>query len=238
MKKKKIFVLLVLLCVLLSSMNVLANETTEDNEMIFSSMEEFLEYSKSPERIIKEKEIADQALKEVEKLKNSRANVYASVNISLYQQQEYYTCGPASARMLLSAHGYYPSEGTLASAMGTNTSGTIVGNIPSVLNSYVGSGKYSYMHTSNLAFYNGLLASLNRGCPVICNVSTGVLPIYYENNKNIQHYITAHGMYSGTYVGYNDPHYESTYYGTHSTTIDNMKNAINNNFGYYIMGTR
>lgn len=52
------------------------------------------------------------------------------LNVPLYGQQTTYYCSPASAQMILSYHGYWYTQAQIANAMGTTTSGTPIGNIP------------------------------------------------------------------------------------------------------------
>ena len=52
------------------------------------------------------------------------------LNVPLYGQETTYYCAPASAQMILSYHGYQYTQSQIAEAMGTTTSGTPIGNIP------------------------------------------------------------------------------------------------------------
>jgi len=52
------------------------------------------------------------------------------LDVTLYGQETTYYCAPASAQMILSYHGYQYTQSQIAEAMGTTTSGTPIGNIP------------------------------------------------------------------------------------------------------------
>ncbi|NMX21525.1 hypothetical protein C5S30_03650 [ANME-1 cluster archaeon GoMg4] len=52
------------------------------------------------------------------------------LDVTLYGQETTYYCAPASAQMILSYHGYQYTQSQIAEAMGTTTSGTPTGNIP------------------------------------------------------------------------------------------------------------
>lgn len=160
------------------------------------------------------------------------------------QQINSFYCGPACTRNVLSYFGVSKTQSTLGKNMETTSAeGTYVYKIVNCLNSYLGSGTYKYISTSELAFGTGMRSSINNNKPVICHTMTGELPIYKENNKNVGHYVVATGYAwaaqgSSGYnnVTYNDPNYDNKYYGIHTCSWLTMESAIEKNAGYYIMG--
>lgn len=170
------------------------------------------------------------------------------LNVPLYQQQTTYYCGNACTQMVLSYFGYNISQGTLAGSnyLATDANGeTYLYKITNVLNSYLGNA-YESVNTNEISFANSLKYSININRPVICQVQTVYLPIYKENGRRSHHYVASTGYYSVQFspnsiddqetVYYNDPHYESQYYGKHSCYMSDMLTAIINNKGYFIMG--
>lgn len=237
---KKIFAILLPVILLMGvSVNVQANSSTDAAQQPARDVGEVFPeyYSESYQQDIEN--LKQQVAEDMAGMNNNERRVeLVMVSMTTYQQQTTYTCGPASGRMVLSSHGIYVSEAQMSSDMNTTTAGTNIGNVAPALNKYVGSGTYIGVTTSDLTFYSGLIASLNRNRPVICNVRTGVLPKYSEDGKNVQHYLVANGQYNRTTVYYSDPHYDNTYYGAQSTSIDNMTQALNNNYGFYVMGQK
>ncbi|MGF6376971.1 hypothetical protein M2140_002050 [Clostridiales Family XIII bacterium PM5-7] len=145
--------------------------------------------------------------------------------------------------MTLKYLGIEKTQSKLASDMGTTSAnGTYVYKMVNGLNKYLGSGKYKYVLTSQIAFSTGLQYSINKGKPVICHVMTGKLPNYAGYNTG--HYVVGtgyqwgmEGTNSASDVDYNDPNNNSKYYGRWTTTWGKMNTAINNNAGYYIMAS-
>lgn len=128
--------------------------------------------------------------------------------------------------------------------MGTNSSGTIVYQITDTLNYYISGDPYNHVLITELSFTSGLVYSIDNGYPVICQVQTSELPIYDGHTSG--HYVVATGYYIAQYnqnaaldertVYYNDPNYRTAFYGSHSCTINEMKNAIDAKNDFYIMG--
>ncbi|MHB8840955.1 MAG: C39 family peptidase [Candidatus Aquicultor sp.] len=86
-------------------------------------------------------------------------NEYGNISISVtnYMQEKSYWCGPASARQSLSFHKTksgssttLPSQTTLATKIGTTTSGSTTTGIKNALNSYNGTFGSIYYVASNL----------------------------------------------------------------------------------------
>lgn len=167
------------------------------------------------------------------------------LDVPLYMQNTKYYCGPASVQMVLAYLGENVTQDTLAQQMNTQSSGgTYVYKIRDCLNNYLGSGTYKYVLTSEISFVNGMKYSIDKNFPVICHIRTGALPIY--NGRDSGHYVVTTGYFSVEHnpngiedtktIYYNDPHYNTAYYGAHTCTYTEMTNAINQNAGYYIMG--
>lgn len=167
------------------------------------------------------------------------------LSVPLYKQDNSYYCGPASVQMAVKyITGITYQQSVLANSMGTSSSGgTYVYRIANEMNARCGSGTYQYAHTSEASFSGSLIYSIDKGKPVICHVKTGALPNYnYQSDTG--HYIVAKGYYvaysgssSSSTCQYNDPHYNSNYYGTYTCSMSTMLSAINANSGYFIRGT-
>ncbi len=158
------------------------------------------------------------------------------LEVTMYQQQNRYYCGPATAQMVTYYGGFkLYSQSTLASHMGTNEAqGTIVWRLREGINYYWTNGNYTEITTSSMSFKNGLVYSIDKGRPVPCHVIPDRLPTYSGGNDG--HYVLARGYDSNnTRVYYIDPHYDSEHYGKHYCQYSTMSNAINDNAGYYIM---
>lgn len=163
-----------------------------------------------------------------------------ALNVPLYQQQKSYTCGPACIRMALKNFGYSVSESVIEKdADTTEKDGTIVYKVAQTLNSYLGN-KYAYYSTSSTNFGDKLLASLRAGYPIICHVTPTALPNYKNQHVPPGHYVIVKGflLQAGATtqisIQYNDPNWNDKTYGSYSTTIPVMQQAINANAGYYI----
>src|SRR4051812_338597 len=121
-----------------------------------------------------------------------------------WQQQETgFWCAPASTRIALSARGIVPSQGELARALGTTSSGTDnIGLVVNVLNRY-GAGPYvrrdmpgpQVTPAQQQLLRNDLVTTINRGYALVANVVSGWRPPGYPPGR-IQHYIAV--------VGYTD----------------------------------
>ena len=169
------------------------------------------------------------------------------LNVPLDYQRTKYTCGPACMKMLLAKFGKSVSESQLAKEVHTqyNEVGTIVGNIPPVLNKYLGGTPYKYYYTYSTNFTDKVLNNIRAGYPVICHVKPDKLPNYKGKTAPKGHYVVIKGYIvqagSSTQISvtYNDPHYETKYknqyyYGTYNVPIATMNECIEGNASLYI----
>lgn len=144
--------------------------------------------------------------------------------------------------MVLKYFGYTATQSKLGSIMNTNSSdGTYVYQIANGLNSYLGSGKYAYIYTSELSFGTKIVPSIDAGYPIVCHTQTKKLP-HYDGHAS-GHYVVvigyswAQGGSTGgreTILTFNDPNNVSKYYGRYTCTYTEMNSAINANAGLYI----
>lgn len=165
-----------------------------------------------------------------------------TLNVPLCKQENNYYCGPASVQMVLKYFGYTATQSKLGSIMNTNSSdGTYVYQIANGLNSYLGSGKYAYIYTSELSFGTKIVPSIDAGYPIVCHTQTKKLP-HYDGHAS-GHYVVvigyswAQGGSTGgreTILTFNDPNNVSKYYGRYTCTYTEMNSAINANAGLYI----
>lgn len=170
----------------------------------------------------------------------NRIGENVQLDVPLYQQEEDYTCGPACIRMALYKFGYDVTESSIAQATETNKAdGTFVFKIKNVLNSYVGNNYENY-ETYNTSFDSKLLTSLRAGYPVICLVRPTALPNYKNQHVPDGHYVIVKGFVLQTgattqiTIQYNDPNYDDATFGSFTTTIPVMEQAIDANSGWYI----
>ncbi|MGC2871698.1 C39 family peptidase [Ihubacter sp. mB4P-1] len=184
-----------------------------------------------------QKEVAELRQRVEEYLKNN-VSVNATrrmLEVTMYQQEKTYYCGPATAQMVIYYGGFHLySQDTLANYMQTNRAdGTYVYQIRKGINNYWSKGNYREVTTSEMKFSSSLVYSIDKGRPVPCHVMTGRLPSY--DGYSVGHYVLARGYDSSeSRVYYIDPHYDSAHYGKHYCTYTKMSNAINDNAGYYI----
>lgn len=125
------------------------------------------------------------------------------VNVQYEVQQTGYWCGPASARIALSARMPPPSQGTLAQQLGTTTNGTDwIGQVTSTLNARLGSSIYATHEMPNdppsaaqrSALLDDIVQSIDAGYPVVANIVAPPSnhPPGYPN-RTIYHYLTVIG---------------------------------------------
>lgn len=177
-----------------------------------------------------------------------RTKVYSSrtLEVPLYRQQTGDTCGPASARMVLSYYGINISETTLTNkATSLSLEGenfTFVCVIVRTINYYLTdneqSFRYQFVDTSNLgeqAYIDLILRNILNGYPVqlpMTFYSTAYFP-YHTGS----HYMVLKGMdYNTTNVAYdavmNDPHIE--YCNVYEVPISVIRNYNLAHSGYII----
>lgn len=197
----------------------------------------------SPERVTEIQELKE---KVAESISSPQLRIGGKKLLSVANQKQIntYYCGPASTAQTLGFLGISKSQSALGTEMGTNLDdGTILYKIRDTLNKYLGSGTYKYVATSELSFASGLQYSILNNKPVICQVSTGALPVYKTYQKDIGHYVVAtgydwfaQGSTGWSNVIYNDPNYDSRFYGTFECNWTDMQTAIKNHHDLYIMG--
>lgn len=159
------------------------------------------------------------------------------LSVPLYQQETSFTCGVASARMVIKyATGTKYAESTLKSEMGVTSAGADSGQVARILNKYIGSGSYQLTTTSNSQLWQSLVYSIDRDYPMICSVKE--MPEYTSGSG---HFIVLTGYtYGGSgvsavqHVAYNDCHYNSNYFESSTMTLNETTTAINSNAGKFI----
>lgn len=196
----------------------------------------------TPQKQTEIQEMNDIVNKYIEKSIKSNASDSKRLNVPLFQQEETYYCGPASAKMVIHyIDGRSPSQSKLASNMDTNRQdGTIVWKLARELNKYA---PYGYTNVSTSSFFSDLIYSIDRGQPVVCHVLANKLP-HSRGANTSGHYVVATGYMWGfiggnaeEYVYYNDPHYDNDYFGRYRCTSSDMEQAIRSRYGYYIRST-
>ncbi|NTW28346.1 MAG: hypothetical protein HGA39_03145 [Coriobacteriia bacterium] len=170
--------------------------------------------------------------------------------VTNYRQETTYWCGVASARQALSFHKAFsgssaalPSQSTLATRIGTTTSGSTTTGIASALNRYNGTfGSVSYLASDITDTANPYETFVNRiGTMLKYMVSSPTTPIILVETKYIPRYNGVSARHYMTISGINDtvspmkmrsvdPHYNSAYYGIRwenvgSTTVNGLCRA-------------
>ncbi|MCI9476512.1 MAG: hypothetical protein HFE71_08600 [Emergencia sp.] len=173
-------------------------------------------------------------------LSPARVGGHKSLTIPTKKQINYYYCGPASLRMVLLYHGIDQTQSYIAGKIGTTEAGSDVAPMRTYLNSQVGSGTYTYVNVSELAFSDGLVYSIDKRKPLICMIQTSKLE-YYKGHKSV-HFVVAkgydwdmNGSASYSTVTLNDPNNNNDYYGERTCTWTEMSQALNASNGWYIM---
>ncbi len=159
----------------------------------------------------------------------------------LVQQKNGDYCGPCSALQAIGIYGGYVAgttnnakQDTLAAAMGTNSSGTIVYNLTTVLNTYIPG--YSYKLGSNMttaSFKQVILNSLvNEKAPIL-HARTQYLTYY--NGHASGHYICVTAFNNITSkIRLSDCNNDDDYYGTRSNPTSEAKAAVSASNRYLI----
>ena len=174
-----------------------------------------------------------------------------TLSVPLYQQENQYFCGPASIKMIMAYFDHNVSQTSIANSVMNDLSYNgeeVVGGysdnakMASYLKNNTGCTTYStkWLSESGTPYYN-MWYSIRQGRPVIASVVQNKLP---NNNGSSGdgHIIVVKGFYNEGQPGmnggyyYNDPHYNSNYYGSYSCTAQVMRDAIYENQKYYITG--
>lgn len=161
------------------------------------------------------------------------------LDVTPYQQETSYYCGPANVKMVLQyLNGTSKSQSAYASSMGTNNNGTYVYKITNELNKY-SSKKYQYAkNLSQDTFKSVIDSDIANNKPLILHAKTGSLEKY--NGHNADHYLTVNGHtlrgYPGItddnvyYVDSNNKNYgNGSTFGKQSDTFAKVYNTIKDN---------
>lgn len=169
------------------------------------------------------------------------------LTVPLYQQpQNSNQCGPTSCRMILAYFGVSKSLTEIKNEMANmaDRDYTHIDSARTMLNRYISGNHYQKysISTSTTSFSNNLMESIDAGYPVLCHLNTSALPAY--NGMSYYHYVVATGYMWGqggtsggaNVVYYNDPHYDSRFYGRFDCSWSQMQSAILNNAGLILRG--
>ncbi|UJW34718.1 C39 family peptidase [Saccharothrix sp. AJ9571] len=131
-----------------------------------------------------------------------------SLNVQYQVQETGYWCGPAAARIAMSARtGNLPSQGDLAAQMGTTENGTDhIGQIANALNANLGTTWYEVKEMPNDPpsqaqkdlLWQDIVTDVDNGYAVVANIVAppGNQPPGYPPNETIYHYFTVIGYNS------------------------------------------
>lgn len=142
------------------------------------------------------------------KVEGAGIQAAAALNIQYQVQQTGYWCGPAATRIALSARmSNPPTQGTLASQLGTTVNGTdYIGQVTGVLNQDLGTGYYQTKNMPNDPptqaqrdlLWRDIVLDVNNGYAIVANIVAppNNHPPGYPNTT-IYHYFTVIGYDSG-----------------------------------------
>lgn len=257
--KKIISATLLILMVL--SINIYSLANTSSNDITTESEYYRLNGGTKEDLLQNEKNKIKSDLEMQENLVQPLATYSKTLNITTYQQETSYWCGPANIKQVIQyLTGSSESQSTYASDMGTNSSdGTYVYKMVQELNAKQSKFTYAYYEVSSndtqtVASY--IFSNIQAGKPCIFHSQTKYLYLY--NGKSLGHYITGRGYnfsgittasvgetetqstastnaISGT-VYYTDPY--SNDYGRGSTLgnhSDSLTNICNSMSGRYLI---
>lgn len=174
--KKRIFAILIAATVLIGT-QVEANASMiyafVDGDLLLDE-EEVIESPYSEE--IKEWDtIKDEWLRETEKLCNTRSSqgIYENLNVPHFNQENGHYCGPATVKQTIHyLKGSSLTQDKYAEKLHTTTDGSVMENIPSVINSQVslavGYSKRSIGSKSN--YRSSIYTALTQNRPVIIDI--------------------------------------------------------------------
>jgi hypothetical protein len=121
-------------------------------------------------------------------------------------QENFYYCGPAAARIALTALGLSPSQSQLAQSLGTTVNGTnSADDITRALNSYTGTSRYRSRFIAGRSasqadidqLRESVLDTIGRGYPVVANIAGSAV----DDGGHAHAYPGGHYL---TVVGYRD----------------------------------
>lgn len=167
--------------------------------------------------------------------------------VPLIQQINGTYCGPATALQTLSGMGLSRNiagstnkekQQTLAKAMETDPSGTMVYKMKDTLNSYISdSAKYVYKKGTAMTldqFESTLVSSLMYDRPAILHAKTRHLSYY--NNHDSGHYISVDFINTlGPNVNLVDPNYRDSYYGEWEVPLREAYSSISKDRERYLV---
>ncbi|MBE0448729.1 MAG: C39 family peptidase [Actinobacteria bacterium] len=254
MYNRKLLILLAGMMILSSIWPALALATSEINTgALLDAPSSPAEELKWKQATAEKDRLARDAYKEFEKQRKGKVSANATtwlINVTNYIQEKSNWCGPACARQTLSWHKLVsgsstalPSQSTLASQIGTNSSGSSTAKIADALNLYkttysipdyyIASDIAGYSNpteTFRIRIFTDITSSTTNLAPIVL-LATQYLPRY--NGASYRHYNTIDGYYDRSPIKMNtvDPHYDSRYSGHHwdpmgSTTVNGVCRAV------------
>ena len=140
-------------------------------------------------------------------VERARTKAVRTLEIDYQVQETGWWCGPAATRIALSARVAPPSQGTLASELGTTENGTDhISQVTGVLNARVGTGWYETKEMPNDPptqaqrdlLWRDVVLDIDSKYPVVANIVAppGNQPPGYPSDQTIFHYFTV--------IGYDD----------------------------------
>ena len=155
----------------------------------------------------------------------------------------HYYCGPASSLQALIGNGKLSNIAQnqnaqkvydVGSVMGTTSSGTYISNITSYMQQYYKSTSITYKtkaftkYTYSKAIEFVKYSLKNGAAPIIRIDDTSVLDYY--NGTSLTHYVTISEVdTTNNTVTLVDPHYNRTYQGKHTITMNEFVSLVNKN---------
>ncbi|SJZ92138.1 C39 family peptidase [Anaerorhabdus furcosa] len=178
---------------------------------------------------------------------STRSGSSRNLSVNGFEQETKYYCGPASVQIIMNyKRGIKPSQSSIASSMGTTTSGTNQDRMVTYLNKSenLGGNSYVKVSTGQIALSKGISYSIDSNYPVILNVQPETLP-GYAGYTSSGHYIVGTGYSFGWSTGsssetvtYFDPFRTAnnpSSFGSKTVQYSTMLSAVNKKAGLYSM---
>lgn len=236
MKRKKIITLLLIIATLtMITLPILA--TTDNNEYILLNQG-------TEEDVIKNQRNLKKIQEEWANTPSLHSNVSKQLSVTASKQERSYWCGPANIKQVIQfINGSSSSQSTYATSMKTDSTGTYVYRMTNELNLRQSKFTYAYeeVHFDVNGMQDRILRNTTLDKPIILHARTEYLYMY--NGTSLGHYLTVSGYWIDTTAPgpqsaprayYVDPFYKDygrgSVFGTHSDTIQNIFNCVNNRF--------
>lgn len=152
-------------------------------------------------------------------------------------------CGPTCCKMILEHFGVKKRLDNICTEMKNmpDRDYTHIDAVRGMLNRYVPGNHYIKKFVDG-NFYSDITSGIDSGYPIVCQLKTTALPAYkghtYTHYVVTEGYTWAQGGSAGGMmrIHYVDPHYEPEYSVRNYCSFEEMKTAIMDYYGLYVIG--